>query len=482
MSISWRSINLAFTAAAMALAALVPWHPSQPIRCSAALVLGTLLLWVSEIAPLGVIALGIPIAASALGLTTWREALLAWGDPVVFLFLGAFLLARALDKHGAFDPLIRSRRVQAASGSAVMLILGVLLVSGALSTVQNNTAVAAMLLPAALALARRSAAPAGVLLALSYGATLGGMATPVGTAPNFLGFAEMKRVGADVGFLSWMAVGVPVWLGTTLVAWATLAVSARFFRSAAVEPSSGWFEPFVVTDVGPEPAWADGGRRWNEDAAARRWTWAAVIGTASIWLTADLFVNVLALPGETAAAIKRYLPESLIPIAAALLLFIVRTGPQRRPVLDRHDFQALDWDTLFLIAGGLCLGRVLESTGTARAVADWVAGLQVSEMVLMLALGGVTVLLSELTSNTATAALMVPIATALAGPMNVSPAKAIYLVALSASLGFVLPVSTPPNAIVYGTRLIPLRQMALCGVVIDGLSLVWVVVCVRLLA
>ncbi len=463
--------------------ALCPWHESVAIRRATGIVLATLVLWISEVAPLGVTAMAIPIAATFTGLLSWKDAVSSWGDEIIFLFLGAFLLARALDKHGVFDWVLRSKLLggqdRARDGR---LILMVLLAAGVLSSVQNNTAVTAMMLPLVLTMGRRSRLPAALLLALSWGATFGGMATPVGTAPNFIGYAAMKKIDGQINFVSWMKVGVPVWLGTTLIGWAVLRVASIWRRQRAGGDADrpDWFDDATLTDVGPARAEPDSRRTVPCDRTARTWVVLAFAAAILLWLIPGLIRSATSDESSAALWIKTYLPESLVPVAVAWVLFLVRTGRDRRPILDRHDFQALDWDTLFLIAGGLSLGRMLESSGFAGALAHGLAHVQLPPLVLMVALVGATVLLSELTSNTATASLMVPIAGSLAEALSVSPVQAIWLVALAASLGFALPVSTPPNAIVYGTRKVPLRFMAATGIVIDILATLWLVCCMTM--
>lgn len=464
--------------------ALYEWHEQVAVRRATGIVLATLVLWISEVAPLGVVAMAIPIAATFTGLLSWKDAVAAWGDEIIFLFLGTFLVARSLDKHGVFDWILRTRALggQGRTGDA-WLLMAVLLVSGLISTVQNNTAVTAIMLPIVLTMAKRSRMPAALLVALAWGATFGGIATPVGTAPNFIGYAAMKKIDAGVSFVSWMKVGVPVWLGTTLIGWAVLRIASAFGRGAPASPrraEAEWFDDPVVTDVGPALTGDADRRSTKKDRAAQLWVIGAFVAAILLWLIPGIVKSATSEDHPAAIWIKTYLPESLVPVAVAWVLFLVRTGPERRPILDRHDFQALDWDTLFLIAGGLALGRMLETSGFAGALAQGLARVQLPPLVLMLALVGATVLLSELTSNTATASLMVPIAGSLAEALSVSPAQAIGLVALAASLGFALPVSTPPNAIVYGTRMVPLRFMAGTGIVVDILATIWLVCCVTM--
>lgn len=458
---------------AFALAALVPWHPDPRVRRAAAIVLVALIFWISEIVPLGITGLLIPVWATLAGVLTWSEALSAWGDQILFLFLGAFLLARALEKHGVFEGLLQAAwATRFRRGSGVALAILVMLVAGAVSMIQSNTAVAAMLLPVVLGLARAARNPPLVVLALSYGATFGGMATPVGTPPNLIGYAAMKQCGEMVSFLTWLRVGLPIWLGTSMLAGAVLLLAGKIAPRGNRAPAPEAVGTPVLARP-PDPAPAVKRRR------ARDWALAAFACTVVIWLGSGAVVSAAGPSHPAAAWMQRYWPESLAPIFTAGLLFLVRAGPGRVAVLERRDFQTLDWDTLFLIAGGLCLGKMLQNSGAAAALAGAMGGAQVSHTAAMLGLGAVTVLLSELTSNTATAALMVPIASSLAPAVGLPPAKAIWLVALCASLGFALPVSTPPNAIVYGTGLVPLRTMIALGIVVDVLALLWVIQCVR---
>ncbi len=502
-----RALPFIVAAGAYCAVSAAPWHDQESVRRAAGIVLATLVLWISEVAPLGVVAMGIPIAATFTGLLEWEDALGAWADPVVFLFLGAFLLARALDKHGVFDWILRVQWGREAREGNLVPVAGmvfvVLIVSGTLSTLQNNTAVTAMLLPITLTLAKRTRAPWAVLIALAWGATFGGMATPVGTAPNFIGFAAMKKIDPAVHFFGWLRVGLPVWIGTTLIGWGVLWAAIRLVgRKRVAKESVGgkWIDRFVESDVGPvtnkkasdkinasplsdadQIAVLDyAGFVDPKSSRVARRAVAIIFGSAVLlWLVPGLVISVTEVNAPAAIFLKRYLPESLVPLGLAWVMFMLPVGVRRRPLLDRHDFQSLDWDTLFLIAGGLTLGKVLETSGAAASLARSMSGVSMHPMLLMLALAGVTVLLSELTSNTATASLMVPIAGSLAEGLGMSASQAIWLVALAASLGFALPVSTPPNALVYGTRLIPLRRMAATGIVIDVLATIWLVMCVR---
>lgn len=480
-------------AAAVYTAILVtPWHEDSKVRAAAALAAGTLVLWISEAAPLGATGLLIPAVACASGLLNWRDAVAKWGDPIIMLFLGAFLLARALEKHGAFDRLGDYVHRTARTRGDALLVLVLMLGAGALSAVQNNTAVTAMLLPVVIPIARGAVRPAIPLLALAYGASYGGMATPVGTAPNFIGFAALRDVDPNASFLSWMRVGVPVWLGATAIGcfalWVSRKITAEPAASdalASVAGAASAVEPPRAPAPGQtvfQAASAAGSARTGRQPLAARAALIALGLTAAAWLTVGAIHSIY--PDGHAARVwcNRYVPESVPPVIAAVALFFVRVGRPQRAVLERRDINTLDFDTLFLVAGGLCLGQVLESSGAAAELAGLIGGRQMPLLLLYLTVSAVTVLMSEIVSNTATAAMMVPIVRALAVSQGVEPGPLIMLVALSASLGVSLPISTPPNAIVYGSGLMRMRHMIVPGVIADVLGIAWVVMCVRMLA
>ncbi|MBK8913105.1 MAG: SLC13/DASS family transporter [Phycisphaerales bacterium] len=476
---------------------VIPWHPDARVRAAAALSAGALTLWISESAPLGAIGLLIPVVACSSGLLTWKDAVARWGDPIIMLFLGAFLLARALEKHGAFDRLGTFVHRTARTRGDALLVLVIILGAGALSAVQNNTAVTAMLLPIVIPIARAAPRPAIPLLALAYGASYGGMATPVGTAPNFIGFAALREVDPGASFLTWMRVGIPVWIGASAIGcfalWASRRITAAPVEitapaapaAQATAPAAPGVEAPRAAPVPPsvyDAAAAAGSARSDREPLAARAALIALGLTAAAWMTVGAIQSCF--PDDHSAHLwtKRYLPESVPPIVAAVALFFVRVGRQRRAVLERRDINTLDFDTLFLVAGGLCLGLVLETSGAAKELAGLIGNKSVPPLVLYLTVSALTVLMSEIVSNTATAAMMVPIVIALAKEQGVDPGPLIMLVALSASLGVSLPISTPPNAIVYGSGLMRMRHMIVPGVIADVLGIVWVVLCVRMLA
>lgn len=481
-----RGVLLVLTTAAAVflLVAHVPWHADASVRKAAAIAATTLVLWISEIAPLGVVGLAIPVAATLAGVMPWGEAVAPLGDSIIFLNLGAFLLARSLDKFGAFDWMLSGRLwARVRSGPPIVLIFAVLVVSGIMSMAQNNTAVTAMLLPIVASVARHSAHPASVMMALSLGATLGGMATPIGTAPNFLGYGEIKKLDSAMTFIGWLRVGLPVWIGGVLLAAGLLHLANRWLpvrRGERVSPSPGWILLAAATDVGPAAPVRSDVWKLPPDVVARgrRWSLIAIAAAATLWLASGLVINLTGAGSSTRTWVESNLPESLVPIAVACMLFVIRISPDGQTVLNRHDFQAIDWDTLFLFAGGLTLGRMLKTSGSADALADALVRAEWSPLLLIVGLAAVTVLLSELTSNTATAALIVPLAIGVAPSVGFEPTHVVWIATLCASLGFALPVSTPPNALIYGTGLIPLRWMACVGIVVDVVLMFWVIGCV----
>jgi sodium-dependent dicarboxylate transporter 2/3/5 len=427
-----------------------------------------MVFWIGEPIPLAATSLLGPALAVALGVAPARDAFAPFGDPVIFLFLGSFLLAEALRVHGL------DRRIAlgilalpgvAASPARLRVAMGV--VTALLSMWISNTATAAMMLPIALGLVRALRAagslesPRALLLIVGLAASLGGMATPVGTPPNLIALGVLERQGGrDLGFLPFMSIGVP--LSLTL-----LAVVLAAVRWAA-PPATG-----RAADVGAHVA-AERERlpRWG----AGQWACAVAFGLAVVlWIA----------PGVWALATGRRSPaaldESVVAIAAAVLLFAWPVGDRR--ALTWEDGSRIDFGTLLLFGGGLSLGKMMFDTGLAavfgRAAVE-ATGVTTLWGLTALALA-TTIVLTEIASNTATVTMLAPLVLALAGELGVPVLPPVLAVAFGASMGFMFPVGTPPNAIVYGTGLVPLTSMMRLGVLVDLLGFFVIFAALRLL-
>jgi sodium-dependent dicarboxylate transporter 2/3/5 len=425
-----------------------------------------MVFWIGEPIPLAATSLLGPALAVALGVASAREGFAPFGDPVIFLFLGSFLLAEALRVHGL------DRRIALAildlpgvARSPARLRVAVGLVTAGLSMWISNTATAAMMMPIVLGLVRALAAagssesPRALLLIAGMAASLGGMATPVGTPPNLIALGVLERQGGvALDFLSFMAIGVPLSLGLLAVTLAAVRWSAP--KSAAAADVSG----YVAAERRALPPWG---------AGQTACTTAFALAVA-LWLTP----GVIALAGGRAPG---FLEESVVALGAAILLFAWPVGGRR--ALTWEDGTRIDWGTLLLFGGGLALGKMMFDTGLAaffgRAAVE-ATGVTTLWGLTALVLG-TTILLTEIASNTATVTMLAPLVIALAGQLGVPVAPPLLAVGFGASLGFMFPVGTPANAIVYGTGLVPLTSMMRTGILVDIVGFLVVLGALRVL-
>ena len=458
--------------ALVALAAIITAFAPIPLAPAAHRTLVILVacggLWMTEALPVAVTALLIPVLGITLGVTDARGAFAGFGDPIVFLFFGTFLLTEAAQLHGLNDRLARgvlSMRWVAASPGR--LLWAVALLGCVISAWVNNTATTAMLIPLALT-AQRLGSPrllTAVLLMTSYSASLGGLATPVGTAPNLIGLRLLEQAtGARPSFAQWCAVFAPLAvLGT-----AGTAVWMGWRSGAGLRAARG--EPVAE----PLPGSRAPSRPWT---GAERTLVPLFAGVVLLWIMPGILP---ATPVGDAAWVKAWqarLPEPAVPLLGALLLFVLPAGARGGGrILDARVFKQVDWHTILLFGGGLSLGTMMFESGLAGALGEGLfRAMPVSGTFgIVLAATLMAVLVSEMTSNTASASLVVPVVLALAQAAGVDPVKPALAATVGCSFGFMLPVSTPPNALVYATGRVKIRDMMANGLVLDVLGVLLV--------
>ncbi len=465
---------------------VAPLDLPAPAHRLAAIMAATVVLWISEAIPLAATALIAPCLAVAMDVAPAGKTLAPFASPLIFLFLGGFLLALGLSEHGldrrAALWLLARRWVRGSPGRARVAVgLGAF----ACSMWISNTATTAMLIPVALGLIRaiRSAAcpedqpkfdryAEGLLLTLTYAASLGGIATPIGTAPNVIALDQLeRRAGVDLDFFQWMSFGLPVGLVMLAI---VLAYAARRFPAPVARLDR------LTEDVERQLA-ALGPLSTGERRAAGVFL-LAVAG----WLTPSVLKVILGADHWVAGWADRGLQEGVVAILAGVLLSIIPGGLRRgEPVLPWSKAMQLDWSTLYLLGGGLALGGLMFDTGLAEAIAEGflaVAGPIAGSPFGLLATSTFLVLwLTEITSNVSTTSMMVPVLIAIAQAGGIDPLPTTICVTLAASFAFMMPVSTPPNAIAYGTGLIKIQSMMRFGVVLDLLGYLVLLACGALL-
>jgi sodium-dependent dicarboxylate transporter 2/3/5 len=446
----------------------------------AAVLSAVVLLWVTEALPLPVTALLGAALCVLLQVAPAKDVFAPFADPLMFLFIGAFMLSRAIFLHGldrrvAYAVLslpwvgARPSRILLAFGSVTALISGWI----------SNTATTAMMFGIGLSIlaalrapeSRATIAPAyatALMLMTSFAASIGGLATPVGTPPNVIGLGFIRaQLGAEIPFFSWMLVGVPVVIVLFLLLYVYLNAVA----------------PAGVREL---PAGADLIRQ--ERARLGPWTRGqrsvafAFCFTVGLWVLPGLVAVIAGEHSPTYAMLQRRVPEGVAALLGAMLLFVLPSEDGR--ALTWHDAVQIDWGVVLLYGGGFALGVLSFQTGLAEAMGRGLTSILPIEgsLGMLVASVVVAVVLSETTSNTAAANMVVPVVISIAQAAGLDPLEPALGATMAASLGFMLPVSTPCNAIVYGSGYIPLRQMMRHGLVLDLAGIVVIVTLVRLLS
>lgn len=430
--------------------------------------------WVAEPIPLPVTALLGTAFCVVAGLGSVKSVFAGYAHPIIFLFIGSFFLAGAMTAHGLDRRLAVSVLSLAWVGARpprILLAVGV--VTALVSMWVSNTATAAMMLPVAQGLLAtlQASQPAGLeryrsglLLILTYAATAGGAATIVGTPPNLVGAGLIaQETGVAIPFQTWLLFGVPLAVALLLASWTLLAV---------LHPASEPVVPGLDRYLGEHRAAMGPWTRGEINAAA-------AFGVALLlWIGPGLLGAFIGPASAPAAWLARHLPNELVALLAAGLLFVLPVDRKAGIMtLSWREAAEINWGTILLFGGGLAFGELMTKTGLSdavgRGVVEWFG---VSSLWSLTAAAiAAAVLLSELTSNTAAATMLVPLVIAIARSADLPPVPPALGACLGASLGFALPVSTPPNAMVYATGLVPLRHLIRAGVLLDvvGAALIW---------
>lgn len=438
MPLRWRP----FLAAVLAAGLVWWWGPEQTnVRTGLAITLFIGVLWLTEAIDITFTALLIPVLAILSGLMPAKAALAEFANPVIFLFLGGFALAAALTRHG-IDALLGQCILGLAGRKPVLAAWGLFAGTAVLSMWISNTATAAMMLPVALGVASRFDDPDQrtlrfLLLGTAYAASIGGMGTLVGSPPNAIAAAQ-----AGIGFSEWMRIGLPV----VLVSMPLMILMLHIVLRPVFTPRS--------QTLPTAPLAGEAAETGITDPALRRQRFRVmVIFTAVVagWIFSSPLSQLTGIPKDF---------DTLVALAGLLALGLSGS-------LTWRDIESrTGWGILLLFGGGMTLGALLESSGSSTFLAGqiraWIDGAPI--WLALLAMVAFIAFLSELVSNTAAAALLVPLMIPVAGEFGLTPVAMAATVALAASSSFMLPVATPPNAIVFGTGLLTQRTMIRCGV------------------
>ncbi|UPQ89404.1 SLC13 family permease [Vibrio sinaloensis] len=390
------------------------------------------ILWLTEALHVTVTAILVPIMAVLFGVFNTQTALNNFANSIIFLFLGGFALAAAMHRQG-LDKVIADKVLIIAKGKMSVAVFMLFGVTAALSMWISNTATTAMMLPLVLGVLSKVNSESGhktyvfVLLGIAYSASIGGIATIVGSPPNAIAAAEV-----GLTFTDWMRFGVP----TTLV---LLPVSIAVLYLVLKPNLSGEFE------LNYQPV------NWDKGKVV---TLAIFAATVCLWIFSK---PINAMIGGYAKF------DTLVALAAIVAVNFAR-------VVHWKDIEkTADWGVLLLFGGGICLSNVLKATGTsvflANALSEMIAHLGIVFIVAVIAV--FVVFLTEFASNTASAALLIPVFASVAEAFGMSPVILSVLIAIAASCAFMLPVATPPNAIVFGSGHIKQSEMMRVGILLN---------------
>jgi sodium-dependent dicarboxylate transporter 2/3/5 len=458
------ALALALVLAALAYAFPLPGLSEEGRRLTAVLAaVGA--LWVTEALPLAATALIGPAVAVAAGVAPAKAAFGALANPILVLLIGSFLLGRALQKHRMSERVAYGvLRLGVVRSDPLRAFVGLGLITAFVSAWIANTATVAMMLPIAQSVllamlpAPGAAAPrrfAGALMLLiAYAASLGGLFTPIGTPPNLIGLGLIEQATAvRISFAEWIAKVLPVTLTTLLLMMAWMAYRFRGELGALVFDRAQMVDRYAALG-----AWT----------AGQRWSAAAMLAAFAGWLAPPLAGLVDPAAGKL---LEARIPEGVVPLLAAAPLFLLRTGRGgREAILDLRDLRSIDWATIMLLGGGMCLGELMVQTGVGRSVGDLLAGHVPAGGGLVALAVAFAILTSELTSNVASANMVVPVAVAVAQQAGADPLQPALAATVACTFGFMLPVSTPTNAMAYATGHVRQADMIRTGVVLDLLG------------
>lgn len=425
--------------------------------------LATAIWWVFEVLPFGVSSL-LPLATFPLyGILTKNQIAESFGNHLVLLLFGGFVLSQALEKSGAHRRIALTMVNLCGGNGGKRLVLGFMLAAFCLSMWISNAATTLMMMPIAIAVLdgvkdKRLTIP--LLLGIAYAASCGGMATPIGTTPNLAFMQEFERVTEEeMSFLTWMIYALPIALALLVPIW--LWITRSVDSKLTVEmPTIG---------------------KWRKEEFRTLLVFAV---TALLWMTRkDPFGGWSSLPCfdylSEGQKIGDYVTDGSVAFLAVIVMFCIPNGKGNgEKLLDWPTARKIPWEMLILVGAGISLGKAFKSSGLSESIASNLENLNgMSTLLLIFIIALVVSFLTEMTSNTATANLLMPILSAAAIKNDIPVGLIMFPAVISSSCAFMLPVATIPNAVVFATGKIPIRKMAQEGFFLNLIGAVIVSAC-----
>lgn len=413
--------------------------------------------WVTEAIPIEITSL-LPLVllplTDGLGL---KEVGAAYGHKFIFLFIGGFILAIAIEKW-QLHKRIALHIIKLVGSSYTLIMLGFMLSTGLLSMWISNTATTVMMLPIGMAVVSQVAANSttgssnfgkALMLSIAYSASIGGMATLIGTPPNLIFAGVINELyGVEISFVQWFTFGLPISLTLLFGCWAYL--SATFgLKGKQLDGSTN----IITEEI----------KKLGKIGREEIWVLSVFLFTAMAWISRSFFL-------------KEFIPhidDSIIALISAVLLFLIPSSKSNEGLLTWADAVKLPWGVLLLFGGGIAIAAGFQSSGLAQWLGDQLSALSTMPVLLLLLvlIAGVN-FMTEITSNLATTAIVLPILAALAKVAGVHPYLLLGGATVAASCAFMLPVATAPNAIVFGSGYLKMKDMVKSGVWLNVVSIV----------
>lgn len=459
--------------AAFIIVMLLPLESVMPhaAKLTAAVTVMMIIFWITQPIPIEATALIPLVAFPLLGVLSVTGAATPYADNVIFLFMGGFMLAMAMQRWNLHKR-IALKIISITGTSPTRLILGFMIATAFLSMWMSNSATAMMMIPIAIAIIitvipnkrpkemdKAEKAFAGCLvLGIAYAAGIGGIATLIGTPANAV-FASMLAKfypnAPPVDFFSWFMFGVPfvavmlviMWLWLTKIAYRKMPKTLDHTKEVLTKE---------LEALGPM-------------SRGEKNTLFVFIFAALAWIFKDpKEIGNIIIPGinslYTAGILPIKVEDCTIAIFAAILLFMLPISWKKHEfTLNWKWASKIPWGVLLLFGGGMSLSAAFKASGLSEAIAQAFTGIQVAPVILVLLLAIVVMILTEFTSNTAVANIMIPVMAGVAAGLSMNPFILMMTVAVASSLAFMLPVATPPNAVAYGTDYVEMKDMVTAG-------------------
>jgi len=458
---------------------LDPKHPA--VTYTAGIALWMAIWWITEAIPLAVTALLPIVLFPVFGIMNGKDVSPLYFNHIIFLFIGGFIMALAMERWNLHKRLAINVLLMVGTKPSSILF-GFMLSTAFLSMWISNTATTMMMIPIAMAVVTRLETSfdrdnlkpfiTGLFLSIAYSASLGGIATLVGTPPN-LAFARIFTLtfpnAPDISFAQWMLMALPISIIFLFIVWALL--KTMYFRNLPLSK--------IEPDIFVKEHKTLGSISYEEKVVS-----VLFVSLVFLWLfRSDILLGSFVIPGwNRFFSFPGYINDGTVAIFVAVLFFIIPARSKRTMIMNWKTAARLPWNMILLFGGGFALASGFKVSGLSSWIGNQLSGLSgVNPVILVLIIIALLVFLTELTSNTGTVEIFLPILAAIAVQLKLNPLLLMVPATLACSFAFMLPVATPPNAIIFGTDRVSIKDMSKTGIWLNIAGILVITIIVLLL-